>query len=332
MAGPLERPPAHLPKSLVKRLLTIVLLFATAVILVALLPYAAGYGPIKRTILSHLLMYWKDPTWQHGALALPIAGYLIWRRRDEIAALPATPSHLGLPVIMIALFFYYAGYRANNFYLGFIGLMTLIAGASLWLVGKRRTWEGIFPWLMLGFAWPLAFLESSLAFEMRFLMIRLTSGVLNFLDVPVIQEGTTLLSGSAHGREAGALFSLNVEGPCSGMRSLFALMMVGALFSYHRQKGFWQRWFLFLMTFPLAILANMSRILVLLGASTLFGQSFAIGDADKEVSTFHFLTGIVVFLVALAGLQGIAWLMDRLFNKQPASAIRRVAVSNAVLP
>jgi exosortase/archaeosortase family protein len=251
-------------------------------------------------------MYWKDPTWQHGALALPIAGYLIWRRRAEIAAISAKPTHLGLPVIVIALFFYYAGYRANNFYLGFIGLMTLIAGSSLWLIGTRRTWEGVFPWLMLGFAWPL-----------------------NFLDVPVIQEGTTLLSGPAHGREAGALFSLNVEGPCSGMRSLFALMMVGALFSYHRQKGFWQRWFLFLMTFPLAILANMSRILVLLSASTLFGQSFAIGDADKEVSTFHFLTGIVVFLVALAGLQGIAWVMDRFGKAQPATTVRRIAVSNA---
>jgi exosortase len=313
----------------VKRFLTIALLLAAAVILVTVLPYAAGYGPIKRSILSHLLMYWKDPTWQHGALALPIAIYLIWRRRAEITAIPAKPTHLGLPVIVIALFFYYAGYRANNFYLGFIGLMTLIAGASLWLVGTRRTLEGAFPWLMLGFAWPLAFLESSLAFEMRFLMIRLTSGILNFLDVPVIQEGTTLLSGPAHGREAGALFSLNVEGPCSGMRSLFALMMVGALFSYHRQKGLWQRCFLFLMTFPLAILANMARILVLLGASTVFGQSFAIGDADKEVSTFHFLTGIVVFLVALAGLQGIAWLMDRLAKTERASTVRRIAVSNA---
>lgn len=311
------------------RHLTIALLLAAAAILVAVLPYAAGYGPIKRSILSHLLMYWKDPTWQHGALALPIAIYLIWRRRAEIAAIPATPTHLGLPVIVIALFLYYAGYRANNFYLGFIGLMTLIAGASLWLVGTRCTLEGAFPWLMLGFAWPLAFLESSLAFEMRFLMIRLTSGILNFLDVPVIQEGTTLLSGPAYGREAGALFSLNVEGPCSGMRSLFALMMVGALFSYHRQTGLWQRCFLFLMTFPLAILANMARILVLLGASTIFGQSFAIGDADKEVSTFHFLTGIVVFLVALAGLQGIAWLMDRLAKTERASTVRRIAVSNA---
>lgn len=305
------------------------LLFAAAVILVALLPYAAGYGPFKKTILQELLMRWKDPTWQHGALALPIAIFLLWRRRDEITAVPSKPSNLGLPVILIALFFYYAGYRANIFYLGYGSIMLLIAGTAIWLAGVRKAFEGVFPWLMLGFTWPLIFLESNVAFEMRFLMIRLTSGILNFLDVPVIQEGTTLLSGPAHGREAGALFSLNVEGPCSGMRSLFALMMVGALFSYHRQKGLWQRCFLFLMTFPLAILANMARILVLLGASTIFGQSFAIGDADKEVSTFHFLTGIVVFLVALAGLQGIAWLMDRLAKTERASTVRRIAVSNA---
>ncbi|MBE7494978.1 MAG: exosortase [Verrucomicrobiaceae bacterium] len=305
------------------------LLLAAAVILVAVLPYAAGYGPFKKTILQELLMRWKDPTWQHGALALPISIFLLWRRRNEMAAVPSKPSNFGLIVVLIALFFYYAGYRANIFYLGYGAIMLLIAGTAIWLAGVRKASEGVFPWLMLGFTWPLIFLESNVAFEMRFLMIRLTSGVLNFLDVPVIQEGTTLLSGPAHGRGAGALFSLNVEGPCSGMRSLFALMMVGALFSYHRQKGLWQRCFLFLMTFPLAILANMARILVLLGASTIFGQSFAIGDADKEVSTFHFLTGIVVFLVALAGLQGIAWLMDRLGKTQPAATVRRIAVSNA---
>jgi hypothetical protein len=35
----------------VSRILSIALLLAAAVILVGVLPYAAGYGPIKRTIL-----------------------------------------------------------------------------------------------------------------------------------------------------------------------------------------------------------------------------------------------------------------------------------------
>ena len=306
------------------------LLLAAAALLVAVLSYSAGYGPHKKTILQELLMRWKDPTWQHGALALPIAGYLLWRRRTEIAAVTARPSNLGLFVVLIALFFYYAGYRANIFYFGYFGVMLLIVGSAGWLAGWRKSWEGVFPWLMLGFMWPAPFLEQNIAFEMRFLMIKLTSAVLAVLHVPVDQVGTTLMSAAnaETGCDAGAVFSLNVEGPCSGMRSLFALMMVGALFSYHRMKSLGARSLLFLATFPLAILANMTRILVLLGASTILGQDIAIGSAEQEVSTFHFLTGIVVFLVALAGLQGFAWLMDRFGKNQPVSSVRRVTVTN----
>ena len=36
-----------------------------------------------------------------------------------------------------------------------------------------------------------------------------------------------------------------------------------------------------------------------------------------------------VFLVALAGLQGIAWLMDRLAKTERTFTVRRIAVSNA---
>lgn len=307
------------------------LLLVAAALLVAVLPYSAGYGPHKKTILQELLMRWKDPTWQHGALALPIAGYLLWRRRSEIAAVSAKPSNLGLFLVLMALFFYYAGYRANIFYFGYFGVMLLIVGSAGWLLGWRKSWEGAFPWLMLGFMWPAPFLEQNIAFEMRFLMIKLTSSVLNVLHVPVDQVGTTLMSvaDAETGRDAGAIFSLNVEGPCSGMRSLFALMMVGALFSYHRMKSVSSRSLLFLTTFPLAILANMTRILVLLGASTILGQDVAIGSADQEVSTFHFLTGIVVFLVALAGLQGFAWVMDRFGKTVPTPTIRRTEVCNS---
>lgn len=62
------------------------------------------------------------------------------------------------------------------------------------------------------------------------------------------------------------------------------------------------------------------------------GQDIAIGSAEQEVSTFHFLTGIVVFLVALAGLQGFAWLMDRFGGKSPETSVRRVSVSNRPTP
>jgi hypothetical protein len=56
----------------------------------------------------------------------------------------------------------------------------------------------------------------------------------------------------------------------------------------------------------------MTRILVLIFAAMIFGQKWAIGDVEKEVSAFHELTGIVVFLVALVLLQAASWLLNRL--------------------
>ena len=83
--------------------LTAVLLFLSLVLLVAVQPYAAGYGHFRRTIFAELLMRWKDPTWQHGALVPFITGFLLCRRRNEIAQLSAGSSHWGFLLIVLAL-------------------------------------------------------------------------------------------------------------------------------------------------------------------------------------------------------------------------------------
>ncbi|MDB6007729.1 MAG: eight transrane protein EpsH, partial [Prosthecobacter sp.] len=95
--------------------LTAALLIISAALLVAVQPYAAGYGHFRRTLLEEMSMRWKDPTWQHGALLPFIVGFLIWRRRDEVAQFPARTSPWGLVLILFSLLCYLAGFRANNF-------------------------------------------------------------------------------------------------------------------------------------------------------------------------------------------------------------------------
>ncbi len=146
------------------------MLMFSLVLLMAVQPYAAGYGHIRRTICSELLMRWRDATWQHGALVPFIVGFLIWRRRQDVSQLPESSSLWGFVLIVFALFFYFAGFRANNFYCGYLGVMTLLAGASLWLEGPQRSCARLFAWLMLGFMWPLPFLEESIGYQMRLLM------------------------------------------------------------------------------------------------------------------------------------------------------------------
>ncbi|MDZ4286380.1 MAG: exosortase/archaeosortase family protein, partial [Prosthecobacter sp.] len=293
------------------------LLAASLVLLMIVQPYAAGYGNFRLTLAQELLMRWKDATWQHGALAPLICFWLVWSRRGELARVAVKPSPLGWGIIVFSCACYFAGYKANNFYLGAAAVQSFIAGWILTCLGKEHARRLVFPWLMLLFMWPLMFLEESLAFHLRVILVKSVAAVLNAVHVETLRDGTALLSAPAHGRALGELFTLKVEGACSGIRSLFALLMVSALLGHFMQRSLWRRWFLFLCGIPLAVLGNMARIFLLLGASVVFGQDFAVGDQEKEVSTFHFMSGIATYLVALAGLQLISRVMDRL-RKTPA--------------
>lgn len=316
-----------------------VLLVAAALFLGAILPYAAGYGHHRRTILQILLRHWSDPTWQHGALAVPIAAWLVWRMRPVLSKMEARPAGAGLAIMLSAGALYFAGYKAHLIYFGFAAVQLFAAGAVVWLRGWACSRALVFPWLILTFAWPLLFLEESLAFHLRLVMVSCAGAVLDFFGVDVIREGTSLVSAPDTGRglEAGALFRMNIDAPCSGLRSLFALMMVSALFAFHRQRLIWRRWLLFLCSLPLAVFANMIRIFVLIAASAMFGQEFAVGDQEKEVSTFHFFTGIIVFVIALGGLEIVSRLLNRVSRPRSvsrmvepvaATAVRRVVFSD----
>ncbi len=299
--------------TVLRNALLVLALGMALLLLVGLQPYAAGYGHFRRTLFEELLMRWKDPTWQHGVLLPFIVGYLIWRRREQTMQTALSSSRWGFLISVFSLLLYFAGFRANNFYCGYLAIMLLLLGASLWLEGLQRTRARLFAWLMLGFLWPLPFLEESIGYQMRLMMVKTTGFVLNAVGVDSLVSGTALQSmpNLEFGRKAGELFSVGIAAPCSGMRSLFALLVVGALFSYFRQRVMWRRLVLFSTILPIAIVANMTRILVLIFAAMIFGQKWAIGDVEKEVSTFHELTGIVVFLVALMLLQVASWLLNR---------------------
>ncbi len=301
---------------------TKVLLALAAMALVAWQPYAAGYGHFRQTILQILLRHWADPTWQHGALALPISAWLVWKQRSALARIAIQPANTGLGIMIFAGLLYYAGYKAHLIYFGFAAVQLFAAGGCLWLLGWPRAKAMVFPWMMLCFAWPLLFLEESLAFHLRLIMVQCSHAVLSLIGVDTIREGTALVSAASPqlGLAQGALFRLSIDAPCSGLRSLFALMMVSALFAYHRQRANWKRWLLFLCSLPLAIVANMARIFVLIAASAMFGQAFAVGDEEKEVSAFHFISGIVVFIVALGGLELVSRLLNR---RRKAKAVSR---------
>ena len=302
-----------------KRYAPLLLLAVATLLLMCALPYAAGYGDYRKTILRILIERWfdgHDTTWQYGALVPFAVGWLVWRQRQRLAAQPVRVGWLGLPLMLLALFSYFVGYKANSYYFGFAALQLFVGSAVIWLFGWSWMRLLAFPWLILGMMWPLVFLEDRLGFPLRLISVKGIEWLVSATHLPVVAQGTALLSASK-GEAVGSWMQLQVEGPCSGMNTLFALMFIAALFSHHTQPTNARRWLLFTLSIPLAILGNMVRIGVLIIGCRWLGQEVAVGHEQNDMTTYHLLAGLLVFIVAFLGLQAVSSCMHRRWPRKP---------------
>lgn len=212
-------------------------------------------------------------------------------------------------LLVLAMLFYWIGYKIDIVQMSFLSLHFTIGALVLWFFGWSFFRIIAFPYLFLAFAWPMPFLDM-IAFKLRVVMSAVSYGFLNLIGIEAIRVGTAIVSAPDFGAgiPQGARFSLDVADPCSGIRSLFALTMVTALLAYFSQDRLWKQWFLFACAVPLAVAGNFVRILMLTFGTILFGSETAIGSLEHP-STFHIISGFVVFVVALGGALGIAWIL-----------------------
>lgn len=260
-----------------------------------------------------------------------IVGFLVYRQRAELAALPLRGTWWGLAPAAVAVVFFWLGYKVDTGYLGFASIQFMSAGLILLLGGPAWMRALMMPWLLLVFAWPMLPLESIVATPLRSFTAQLAGFILNHIGVPVVREGTGLYSAPdlAQHLQIGDRFRLDVANPCSGIRSLSSLAMISVLYGVLALKGWLPRLVLFLSSIPLAVTGNLVRLILLALGSVWFGQDFAVGSVHDEVqkeSFYHELAGYVVFAVALAGMFALAsalegrshWKNARILDAAPA--------------
>ncbi|MCS7009180.1 MAG: exosortase/archaeosortase family protein, partial [Chthoniobacterales bacterium] len=210
------------------------------------------------------------------------------------------------------LLLYWAGERVDNHYIGYAAMQILVCAWILLGFGWKYLLALLFPWLFLFFLWPLIFLETYLAFPLRLVMSEVSVQVLNWIGIDAMKVGTAIVSAPDEiaGLKAGERFSVDVADPCSGIRSLFALMMVSALYGFFTFREWWKHLLIFLSSIPLAIAGNLFRILLLTVGTLVFGTEFAIGKGIDEPSAYHMIAGFFVFMVAIGGMLIIGWAMN----------------------
>ena len=133
------------------------------------------------------------------------------------------------------------------------------------------------------------------------------SNFLYGLGYPVAENGVMIMIGS---------YELMVKDACSGMNSIFALSAIGVFnaFEFVPNSSPLRRLILVLSTVPIAILANIFRVLALVLGAYFFG-------VDRIEGLFHDATGIALYVFALIlfflfdrALFGFALLFQRLFR------------------
>jgi exosortase len=288
--------------------------FAVVIGLYGFIPYNFGFESKARSVFEMLQRFWTDPStadWHHGMIVPLISVGLILHRAKELEKVVIQPSGWGVLGVVAALALFWVGYKIDITIVGFLSLQLMIGGLILWLFGWEMMKAVAFPYAFLMFAYPFYFLDTIVAFPLRGLMCQMSQFFLNLVGVDTLRVGTALVSAPdyAKGLAQGQRFALDVATPCSGIRSLFALMMVSALYAHLTLQKGWQKWVLFLLSPALAVLGNFARMVMLTMGTILLGSAVAIGT-EEHPTTFHMAAGFFVFVVALGGMVGVSRILQ----------------------
>jgi exosortase len=242
-----------------------------------------------------------------------IVGWMVYWLWPRLRELPVRGSAHGYFILGTGLLLYLLGFLAENYYVGVVSLELVYAGLIVLFLGWPIMRVLFFPLAFLLFMWPYGFFED-VAFQLRLLMSSLSHHTLTLLGVPNSLNGTAIVSPPNQTPP----FAIDIADPCSGIRSLFALVMIAALAAFVLYRHAWQKLIILALSVPLVIFGNLVRIILLTLATIHFGEKFALGENDHP-SWFHEGAGYVVYLVNFGCLLGVGWLLTK-WSADPAAA------------
>lgn len=250
-----------------------------------------------------MVQQWADDDdYTHGFLILPLALYFVWERRELLRKLPVIPSLLGALLLGAGLLTLVVGSVGAEFFLQRFSLVIVIAGLVWLLLGTAFLRELAFPIAFLTFMIPLpTIVLNAVAFPLQLFAAQSATFCMQAAGVPVLREGNVIVLANT---------TLEVVEACSGIRSLQALLALGAVYGHFTQRAIWKRWALLLLSIPIAIAANAFRV-----AGTGFLAHFIGPDAAHGF--YHSFAGWAVFGVAFVLLLGTGTLLGKVKEAQP---------------
>lgn len=242
---------------------------------------------------------WSTDEQGHGPIILGIVGWLLWLRRERLAAAAehARPAAaFGWAWLVLGLAMYVLGRVQSIVMFEMASIIPLLIGALAVVFGWAAVRVAAFPLFFLIFAIPLPGpLVDMLTQPLKQAVSYVAEQIVYALGYPISRTGVILMVGP---------YQLLVADACAGLNSMFTLEALGLLYMNvvnHTSKL--RNVLLAILIIPMSFIANVIRVMVLVLVTYHFGD-----EAGQGV--VHAAAGLLLFAVAL----GLMFLLDSLLG------------------
>ncbi len=255
---------------------------------------------------------WMQPNsyYSHGWLIPPASAVLLYMRRRELLSCPVRPSAWGLALLAPSLLLHLLGTAWQvGFFTGF-AFLGVAAGLIWTLLGPAVLRVALFPIAFLAFMIPVPeVLLETVSFKLKLAAAALATQFIGLLGLAGVREGSYVHLPSG---------TVVVDDVCSGLKYLISLTAFGALYAYISSLRGWRKLALFLAAIPIAFVANVCRVILLLLIAYKWGP-------EKTESWYsHDVLGFALFAFAFCMLFAVeALLLGE--REEPASADQQEA-------
>lgn len=260
------------------------------------MPVALGLasGALLLPVFTNAVQVWADnPDLHFGFLLVPTAAALVWYRRAELRQPNSVQQNAIRPlvIVLIALAIYLACERVAARSPAAVAAGLVVCAEIGYLLGWRSVARVAFPVGLATYGLALQpTLIAPVGFELQGWTAVSAEYVGRALGLPIVRDGLLL---------RGDTFAFVIADSCSGMNSLLALLCLAGVWAYLVRGRLRDRVAIVTSVLPLTILANTTRVVLVLLIAAGFGQDTATG-------VFHSASSIALFCIALLGLLGVS--------------------------
>jgi exosortase len=241
---------------------------------------------------------------------------LFWWKRKELLALPLKIWPPALLIVGLGLVLHITGYVIQEPRLSIVALFTGIYGLTGLAWGFAWLRNSFFPFFLFIFSIPLSSIAEPITLPLRLLVSMLVEWIAHgVLGIGVLRMGTQLF-------DPLGTYQYDVAAACSGIRSLMAIFFFATVWGFVVFRSPWKRLFMIVLAIPFAILGNLLRVLLIILAAAMGGESW--GNYVHEGCPIHLpfslpligneitIVNLVPYLPAFLGLLFVGrWLEEK---------------------